>query len=139
MNINIERGIWLTVCAACVITTTSLYNTNRTKDTVIDTYNASTSIERAMILDLTNQIQIVSSNEYSRGFEAGRTSTGVAMMEGNSMMNYSDGYHAALWQYVDDTTSIPSDAIVDKAIDDIVNSISTHNDVDLSATSATNE
>ena len=37
--------------------------------------------------------------EYQKGFEAGKTQMGVSFMQGESMLGYSDGYHAAISQF----------------------------------------
>ena len=39
------------------------------------------------------------SESYARGFEAGKLHMGVMFMQGDSAVNYADGYHAALDQF----------------------------------------
>jgi hypothetical protein len=119
----IERTSWLSVCVIASIIAISAWNREKLKDTLIQTYEASSEIERSMFNDMVVQMDIKSSNEYNKGFHDGQNNLGVAMMEGYSRLNYSDGYHAAIWQNAAETISVPSDASLDRAVDDIISGL----------------
>ena len=136
----IERAGWLSVCVIAIIIAVGSWNREKLKDTLIQTYEASSEIESSMFNDMAAQMDIKSSNEYNRGFHDGQNNLGVAMMEGASRLNYSDGYHAAIWQHAAETVSTPSDATLDRAIDDIVSGlINSSNASQDTLTTATNQ
>ena len=70
--------------------------------TLLATYEAESKIQDAQINDFNTQLTVVRDTSYSQGFEDGRTQAGVALVNGNSLYSYADGYHAALTQAVDD-------------------------------------
>ena len=52
----------------------------------------------AQINDFSVQLNAARDSSYSKGFEEGRTQAGVALAQGGSLYNYTDGYHAAMSQ-----------------------------------------
>ena len=42
---------------------------------------------------------MIESEQYNRGFEAGKTQAAITLMNGDSLVNYSEGYHAAVDQF----------------------------------------
>ena len=69
---------------------------------------------RLMAAQLQDYQQLMHQNsveEYRRGYDDGKTDTGIAMMNGGSMLNYSDGYHAALTQFEDFELDLHSDTV----------------------------
>ena len=57
-------------------------------------------------------MHVATQAEYSKGFENGRTQAGVALAQGGSLYNYTDGYHAAVSQFADQSSLEVSKAIL---------------------------
>ena len=66
---------------------------------LIRTYEAETKIMTAQVLDMMHQRRINDATEYQKGFEAGKTQTAISFLHSESLVNYSDGYHAAVGQF----------------------------------------
>jgi hypothetical protein len=66
---------------------------------LLTTHEIESNIQEAQLLDFSQQLDIAIQAEYSKGFEDGKTQAGVALAQGDSLYNYTDGYHAALSQF----------------------------------------
>ena len=64
-----------------------------------ESYRLECEIKNSQINDFNNQRLQSAEKSYSRGFQDGRTQAGVAFSQGRPMLDYSDGYHAALTQF----------------------------------------
>ena len=53
-------------------------------------------------MDFSQEVTSIKSNEYRKGFEDGRSQAGIALINGRPMLDYADGYHAALAQFTED-------------------------------------
>lgn len=98
MNKNITSYIIAGLCAAFAFVT---YSKNQKLSTLIELAHAESRVTQAQILDLTSQMSVVKSNEYQRGFNAGKTQMGIAFINKDQMFDYADGYHAATSQFTE--------------------------------------
>ena len=98
MNKNITSYIVAGLCAAFAFVT---YSKNQKLSTLIELAHAESRITQAQILDMTSQMSVVKSNEYQRGFNAGKTQMGIAFIKKDQMFDYADGYHAATSQFTE--------------------------------------
>ena len=91
-----ERYLWIAglILAGFVIQNQS--NNNANLQTLLVTYEAESKIQDAQINDFSVQLDAARDSSYSQGFEQGRTQAGVALAQGGSLYNYTDGYHAAM-------------------------------------------
>ena len=97
-----ERYIWV---AALILGGFFFQNQeSRMSDlnTLIRTYSMQTQIQDQQISDFALQLHSAEQMEYSRGFENGKTQAGIALVQGGSLYDYADGYHAAVDQISDD-------------------------------------
>ena len=97
-----ERYLWIAglILAGFVIQNQS--NNNANLQTLLVTYEAESKIQDAQINDFSVQLDAARDSSYSQGFEQGRTQAGVALAQGGSLYNYTDGYHAAMSQVTED-------------------------------------
>ena len=97
-----ERYLWIAglILAGFVIQNQS--NNNANLQTLLVTYDAESKIQDAQINDFSVQLNAVRDRAHSRGFEEGRTQAGVALAQGGSLYNYTDGYHAAMSQITEE-------------------------------------
>ena len=79
---------------------------------LITTYELEGNIQDAQLADFSQQMHVATQAEYSKGFENGRTQAGVALAQGGSLYNYTDGYHAAVSQFADQSSLEVSKAIL---------------------------
>ena len=68
-------------------------------------------IQDSQIMDFSQEVSSIKSSEYQKGFEDGRSQAGIALVNGRPMLDYADGYHAALTQFSDDLISEDEDLI----------------------------
>ena len=97
-----ERILWALVIALSAFHL--LDKTDQISDlqTIITTYNMESNIQEAQINDLFQHLDSAKIAEYQKGFENGRTQAGVALAQGGSLYNYTDGYHAAMSQVTEE-------------------------------------
>ena len=73
-------------------------------------------IQDQQLTDFSQQMYTANQLEYDKGFEAGKTQASVAFMDGGSLYNYTDGYHAAISQFgtaAPDGHGLTQDALLD--------------------------
>ena len=102
MNIK-ERYIWI---LALVLVGFFFQNQeDRISDlnTLITTYGMEAQIQDQQINDFAFQLRSAEQIEYNKGFEDGRTQAGIALVQGGSLYDYADGYHAAVDQLSDES------------------------------------
>jgi hypothetical protein len=87
------------VAGGCLAFALASHNKNQNLKALLELTHAESRIAQAQILDLASQMSVVKSNEYQKGFEAGKTQMGIAYMNKEQMLNYADGYHAATSQF----------------------------------------
>ena len=94
-----ERYLWIgaILLMGFVAHNQSLKNDNLR--TLITTYDLETNIQYAQLTDITQQIDIARQGAYNEGFEAGKTQAAVVLMNGESLYDYTEGYHAAVGQF----------------------------------------
>jgi len=96
-----ERYLWIAgiILAGFVIQNTS--NNNSNLETLLHTYEAETNIQDSQISDFTTQLAVIEAESYSHGFEAGKTQAGIALVKGEPLYDYADGYHAGISQGIE--------------------------------------
>ena len=94
-----ERYLWILgiILSGFIIQNQS--HDNKALNYIVSTHKLESSIQDAQIMDFSQSLLVVSSKEYSKGFEAGRSQAGIAFVNGRPMLDYADGYHAALDQF----------------------------------------
>ncbi len=94
-----ERYLWI---AALILVAFMAQNSSKEVDNanfLTESYRLECEIKNSQINDFNNQRLQSAEKSYSRGFQDGRTQAGVAFSQGRPMLDYSDGYHAALTQF----------------------------------------
>ena len=107
-----ERYLWIgaIILIAFVANNQSSHNDNLRA--LITTYELEGNIQDAQLADFSQQMDVATQAEYSKGFENGRTQAGVALAQAGSLYNYTDGYHAAVSQFADQSSLEVSKAIL---------------------------
>jgi len=97
-----ERYLWIAgiILAGFVIQGQSKKNDDL--KTIITSYELESKIQSSQIMDFSQEVTSIKSNEYRKGFEDGRSQAGIALINGRPMLDYADGYHAALAQFTED-------------------------------------
>jgi hypothetical protein len=72
---------------------------NKNLSSILKTYELECRIQDRQLVDLNSQIRVIEAEQYNRGFEAGKTQAAITLMNGDSLVNYSEGYHAAVDQF----------------------------------------
>ena len=97
-----ERYIWIGAILLIAFVAQDQWSKNDNLRTLITTYDLETTIQDAQLADFSQQVDAAKQAEYSKGFEDGRTQAGIALVQGGSLYNYADGYHAAVSQFGDE-------------------------------------
>ena len=66
---------------------------------IMNTYKAECELKTGQLLDLMSTLSEIKEKSYTRGYEAGKIYMGIAQVHGKGMVDYADGYHAAVSQY----------------------------------------
>lgn len=108
----------ITITSVIVAIASSLYayttyNQNQQLEVLVSICDAESRITQSQVMDLISQLSLARTTEYQRAFEDGRTQMGLSLMEGKSMVNYSDGYHHALTQFSEFPELTDLDEMVD--------------------------
>lgn len=106
-----ERYLWIAgiILAGFVIQGQSKKNDDL--KTIITSYELESEIQSSQIMDFSQEVTSIKSNEYRKGFEDGRSQAGIALVNGRPMLDYADGYHAALAQFTDNLIAEDEDLI----------------------------
>lgn len=106
-----ERYLWIAgiILAGFVIQGQSKKNDDL--KTIITSYELESEIQSSQIMDFSQEVTSIKSNEYRKGFEDGRSQAGIALVNGRPMLDYADGYHAALSQFTDNLIAEDEDLI----------------------------
>ena len=91
--------ISIVVAGFCALYSYNTFNRNEQLKTLIHINDSEHKLLQSQLLDLSSQIPVIRSNEYHKGFEQGRVQLGIAFMNEENMLNYSDGYHTAISQF----------------------------------------
>ena len=119
MKIN-ERYLWIGALIVSAFVVQGKIDQVDRLGSIIETYKLESQIQNAQINDFHQELQISKGVEYAKGFEDGRSQAGIAFANGRPMLDYADGYHAALSQFV---TQKPSeeDQLIQELEEDIAN------------------
>ena len=96
-----ERYLWI---AGIILTGFIIQGQSKKNDdlkTIITSYELESEIQSSQIMDFSQEVSSIKSNEYQKGFEDGRSQAGIAFVNGRPMLGYADGYHAALSQFTE--------------------------------------
>ena len=94
-----ERYLWIAgvILAGFIVQGQSKKNADL--NTLATSYRLESEIQSSQIMDFSQELEVIKSNEYLKGFEDGRAQAGIAFTNGRPMLDYADGYHAALEQF----------------------------------------
>jgi len=107
-----ERYLWIGALLMVGFMAHDQSSKNDNLRTLITTYDLETNIQDAQLADFSQQVDAAKQAEYSKGFEDGRTQAGIALVQGGSLYNYADGYHAAVSQFGEEVGLEVSQAIL---------------------------
>ena len=83
------------------------FERNATVSGVLDTQIGANRILKSQVEELVYTVELRESEIYNRGFEAGKTQMGLALMNNEALAGYKEGYHAALEQFGDTAGTWP--------------------------------
>ncbi len=106
-----ERYLWIAAIILCGFVVQDQSKKNNKLAILLQTHQAGSEIQNSQIMDFSQEVLSIKSNEYQKGFEAGRSQAGIALVNGSPMLDYADGYHAALAQFTDNLISEDEDLI----------------------------
>ena len=109
---TVERYLWIAGILLAGFVVQGQFNNNANLETLLVTYEVESKIQDAQINDFSVQLNTARDSSYSKGFEDGRTQAGVALAQGGSLYNYTDGYHAAMSQIKEDAALDVSKALL---------------------------
>ena len=107
-----ERYLWIAGIILTGFIIQGQSKNNGDLKTLINSYQLESQIQNAQILDFGQGLDAIKGNEYSRGFEDGRGQAGIAFANGRPMLDYADGYHAALAQFTENHIREDEDLIL---------------------------
>jgi len=107
-----ERYLWIGAVILIAFVANNQASNSDNLRTLITTYDLESNIQDAQIADFSQQLAQAEQAEYSKGFEDGRTQAGIALVQGGSLYNYTDGYHAAVSQFGEEAALEVSEAIL---------------------------
>ena len=120
MKIN-ERYLWIAALIVCAFAIQSKFDHIDKLGLIIETHKLEGEIQNSQISDFHQSLQISKGAEYAKGFENGRSQAGIAFANGRPMLDYADGYHAALSQFTTQGLS-EEDQLIKDLEEDIANS-----------------
>lgn len=95
-----ERYLWIGALIVSAFMLQGKIDQLNRLDSLLETYKLESQIQNAQINDFHQELQLSKGVEYAKGFEEGRSQAGIAFANGRPMLDYADGYHAALSQFV---------------------------------------
>ena len=100
------------VCIVCVLTlmthiVLNALNRAETLELILGNQLTANRILKSQVEELVYTVDLKENEIYNRGFEAGKTQLGVALMNGKAMIGYKEGYHAAVDQFSEVEISTP--------------------------------
>lgn len=92
------------VCIVCILTLMSHIVLNTldrcsTLEAILSNQLSANRMLKSQVEELVYTMDLKESEVYNRGFNAGKTQMGLAMMNDEAMVGYKEGYHAALEQW----------------------------------------
>ena len=97
-----ERYLWIAGLILAGFAFQSQLDNSTTLRTLLQSYEVETNIQNAQINDFSTQMAVVRAESYSEGFEAGKSQAGIALARGGSLYDYTEGYHAAIAQNIEE-------------------------------------
>lgn len=95
-----ERYLWIGALIVSAFMVQGKMDQLDRLNSLLETYKLESQIQNAQINDFHQELEISKGVEYTKGFEEGRSQAGIAFANGLPMLDYADGYHAALSQFV---------------------------------------
>lgn len=96
---NKERLFWMASVILVILFAQQKSQKVDNLDTIVTSFQLEEGIKQSQLLDFSNQITRSRDDGYRNGFEAGRTQASIALMNGDALYDYADGYHAAVDQF----------------------------------------
>ena len=93
-----ERYLWIAAVILCGFIIQAQSSKRESLQILLETYQLESNIQDAQIADFGQQLLATKDASYQVGFEAGRTQASSVLADGDTLYNYSDGYHAAIAQ-----------------------------------------
>lgn len=92
------------VCIICILTLMShvvIITLDRcsTLEAILSNQLSANRILKSQVEELVYTMDLKESEVYNRGFNAGKTQMGLAMMNDEAMVGYKEGYHAGITQF----------------------------------------
>ena len=94
-----ERYLWIAAIILCAFIAQDQSKKNGDFEILIKSYELESQVQSSQIVDMLQSSLSAQSSEYLKGFESGRSQAGIALVNGRPMLDYADGYHAALEQF----------------------------------------
>ena len=116
-----ERYLWIGALIVSAFMVQGKIDQLDRLDSLLETYKLESQIQNAQISDFHQEMQRSEGVEYAKGFEDGRSQAGIAFAQGRPMLDYADGYHAALSQFATKGLS-EEDQLIKGIEEDIANS-----------------
>ena len=107
---NTERIIWLSILILGAFFCENQVSKLESLELLNQQAQIRLNLKNDQLFDLSQKISLVSSERYNEGFEAGRTQAMIASVNDSNIVEYKDGYHAALSQF-DFSSSIKKEEI----------------------------
>ena len=129
-----EKYLWLGAILIMSAVIHQQYAANNNLSFLLKTHELEDAIQDRQLSDLMNQIRVSDADGFNRGFDQGKLQASITLMNGDSLSNYADGYHAAISQfgYLDEpspfdpaTKPNTEDYLIDLLIDSMQNEVDT--------------
>jgi hypothetical protein len=123
-----ERYLWIATALLIAFMMHNQLSNNDNLRALITTYDLEANIQNAQLIDFAQQMDVAKQASYGEGFEAGRTQAAVILMDGGSLYNYTEGYHAAVGQFGiadPDGQGLSQDFLLELLLDTLDNEIET--------------
>ena len=104
-----EKYLWLGALLIMGAVIYQQYTQNANLSFLLKTYELEDGIQDRQLADLMGQIRVSDADGFNRGFDQGKLQTSITLMNGDSLANYADGYHAAISQFGDFEEPSPFD------------------------------
>ena len=96
---NTERIIWLFILILGAFFCENQVSKLESLELLNQQAQIRSNLKNDQLFNLAQKISLVSSERYNEGFEAGRTQAMIASVNDSNILEYKDGYHAALSQF----------------------------------------
>ena len=96
---NTERIIWLSILILGAFFCENQVSKVESLELLNQQIQISLNLKNDQLLELSQKIPLLSAEKYNQGLESGKTQAMIASMNDKNIIEYKDGYHAALSQF----------------------------------------